>query len=284
MRPAVVPYTLPMLPCSVHGSGGDELCHIADGELLQVEHELLARLSGQHILRFGVHLHQQLEGDPVRSHGDDPVDGDVAADGYPKYKEDIKLMTETGLAAYRFSISWSRLIPYGRREVNPKGLEYYNDLINELLDHGIQPHVTILQYDLPQILEDEYDGWLSPQIMFLDPLYYGDFNSVDFLGVNYYKIMYVKDDPQDAPSNKRDIMADISGKEIFKTNSTTGFHELDYGLEEVLEYLKHSYGNRPIYIHENGKYCAIIFIYFRKRLSPSFMESKYVCWVYQLQG
>ncbi|XP_024314912.1 hydroxyisourate hydrolase isoform X1 [Brachypodium distachyon] len=98
--------------------------------------------------------------------GDDPVDGDVAADGYPKYKEDIKLMTETGLAAYRFSISWSRLIPYGRREVNPKGLEYYNDLINELLDHGIQPHVTILQYDLPQILEDEYDGWLSPQIMY----------------------------------------------------------------------------------------------------------------------
>lgn len=51
---------------SVHGSGGDELCHVADGELLQVEHELLARLSGQHILRFGVH--QQLEGDPVRSH------------------------------------------------------------------------------------------------------------------------------------------------------------------------------------------------------------------------
>lgn len=65
---------------------------------------------------------------------------------------------------------------------------------------------------------------------------------------------------------------------------TTQFHEPDYGLEEVLEYLKHSYGNRPIYIHENGKYCAIIFIYFRKRLSPSFIESKYVCWVYQLQG
>ncbi|KAK1664001.1 hypothetical protein QYE76_052160 [Lolium multiflorum] len=97
--------------------------------------------------------------------GDDHVRGDVAADGYHKYKEDIKLMKETGLDAYRFSISWPRVIPNGRGEVNPKGVEYYNNLINELLNHGIQPHVTIFQYDLPQILEDEYDGWLSPQII-----------------------------------------------------------------------------------------------------------------------
>ncbi|KAF7036179.1 hypothetical protein CFC21_046919 [Triticum aestivum] len=74
-------------------------------------------------------------------------------------------MKETGLDAYRFSISWSRLIPNGRGEINPKGVEYYNNLINELLDHGIQPHATIFQYDLPQILEDEYGGWLSPQII-----------------------------------------------------------------------------------------------------------------------
>ncbi|CAO2180408.1 unnamed protein product [Urochloa humidicola] len=330
--------------------------------------------------------------------GHRPVDGDVAANGYHKYKEDVKLMKETGLDAYRFSISWPRLIPYGRGEVNPKGLEYYNNLINELLDHGIEPHVTLFHYDLPQVLEDEYNGWLSPQIIedftaysdvcfrefgdrvtnwttlnepnafallgydighappercsepfgncsngnsvtepyivghhsllahssvvslyrkiyqekqhgaigmniflhyfvlltnstedttateraktfytgwFLDPLYHGDYpdimktagsklpkfsnkqseqliNSVDFLGVNYYSIMYVKDDPQAAPSNERDFLADISVKTVYMNNSTTQIYVPPYGLQGVLEYFKQSYGNPPIYIHENG--------------------------------
>ncbi|OAY67465.1 Beta-glucosidase 22 [Ananas comosus] len=67
--------------------------------------------------------------------------GDVASDGYHKYKEDVKLMAETGLEAYRFSISWSRLIP------------------------RIEPHVSLYHLDLPQILEDEYGGWLSPKII-----------------------------------------------------------------------------------------------------------------------
>ncbi|XP_020152452.1 cyanidin 3-O-glucoside 7-O-glucosyltransferase (acyl-glucose) isoform X4 [Aegilops tauschii subsp. strangulata] len=336
-----------------------------------------------------------------RNTGDDSVNGDVAADGYHKYKEDIKLMKETGLDSYRFSISWSRLIPKGRGEINPKGVGYYNNLINELLDHGIQPHATIFQYDLPQILEDEYGGWLSPQIIgdftayadvcfrefgdrvtnwttlnepnalvsvgydagigppgrcskpfgfadcscgdsvnepyvvahncllahtsavslyrrkyqtkqhgligmnicinnivpytnstediaaakraqafytgwFLDPLYYGDYplvmkentgsklpkfsqsqskqliNSMDFLGINYYTFLYVKDDPHHAPSNKRNFRADMAAKSIFSSNSTSGFYVPGYGIQQVLEHLKQFYGNPPIYIHENG--------------------------------
>ncbi|KAH9730418.1 Beta-glucosidase 11 [Citrus sinensis] len=83
--------------------------------------------------------------------------GDIACDGYHKYKEDVKLMADTGLDAYRFSISWSRLIPNGRGPVNPKGLQYYNNLINELISYGIQPHVTLHHFDLPQALEDEKD-------------------------------------------------------------------------------------------------------------------------------
>ncbi|RZC68376.1 hypothetical protein C5167_031633 [Papaver somniferum] len=90
---------------------------------------------------------------------------DIAADEYHKYKEDVKLMSELGLEAYRFSISWSRLIPNGRGEINPKGLKYYNNLINELINRGIQPHVTLCHLDLPQILDDEYAGWLSPKII-----------------------------------------------------------------------------------------------------------------------
>ncbi|XBI88892.1 hypothetical protein VPH35_026798 [Triticum aestivum] len=91
--------------------------------------------------------------------------GDVTADGYHKYKEDIKLISETGLEAYRFSISWSRLIPNGRGAVNPKGLQFYNNIIDELVKHGIQIHITLHHLDLPQILEDEYGGWLSPRII-----------------------------------------------------------------------------------------------------------------------
>ncbi|MCD7459105.1 hypothetical protein HAX54_040105 [Datura stramonium] len=90
---------------------------------------------------------------------------DVSCDAYHKYKEDVKLMADTGLEGYRFSISWSRLIPNGRGPVNPKGSQYYNNLIDEIISHGIQPHVTLCHSDLPQALEDEYGGWMSRKIM-----------------------------------------------------------------------------------------------------------------------
>ncbi|KAL6631085.1 hypothetical protein ACP70R_028425 [Stipagrostis hirtigluma subsp. patula] len=95
----------------------------------------------------------------------DKSTGDLGADGYHKYKEDVQLMSDTGLEAYRFSISWSRLIPRGRGPVNPKGLQYYNNLINELVKRGIEIHVTLYHLDFPQILEDEYHGWLSPRVV-----------------------------------------------------------------------------------------------------------------------
>ncbi|KAJ8547424.1 hypothetical protein K7X08_011010 [Anisodus acutangulus] len=95
----------------------------------------------------------------------DGATGDIACDSYHRYKEDVQLMVGIGLEAYRFSISWSRLIPNGRGPINPKGLRYYNNLIDELISHGIQPHVTLYHCDLPQTLEDEYVGWLSRNIV-----------------------------------------------------------------------------------------------------------------------
>ncbi|XP_050289326.1 beta-glucosidase 11-like isoform X24 [Quercus robur] len=97
-----------------------------------------------------------------KTHG---ANGDIACDQYHKYKDDVQLMVDTGLEAYRFSISWSRLIPNGRGPVNPKGLQYYNNLINELSSNGIQPHVTLHHSDFPQALEDKYGGWLSRKMV-----------------------------------------------------------------------------------------------------------------------
>ncbi|ESQ55146.1 hypothetical protein EUTSA_v10024994mg [Eutrema salsugineum] len=91
--------------------------------------------------------------------------GDIACDGYHKYKEDVQLMVETGLDAFRFSISWSRLIPDGRGLVNPKGLQFYNNFIQELVSHGIEPHVTLYHYDHPQYIEDDYGGWINRRII-----------------------------------------------------------------------------------------------------------------------
>ncbi|KAL2535540.1 Beta-glucosidase 11 [Forsythia ovata] len=331
--------------------------------------------------------------------------GDVACDGYHKYKEDTGLMVDTHLEAFRFSISWSRLIPNGRGPINPKGLEYYNNLINELINHGIQPHVTLHHIDLPQALDDEYGGWLSRKIVkdfvvyadtcfrefgdrvlhwttineanifsvggydegliapghcsrpvrnncskgnssiepyivghnillahsavaelykkkykstqngflglniysfwfipytnstedviatqraidfyigwMVDPLIYGDYpdivkknagkripsftkyeskqikGSVDFLGVNHYTTLYVKDNPSALQMDNRDFDSDIA-VELKRSAVKLGFLLDEYaimpwGLYGVLEYLKQAYGNPPIYVHENGQ-------------------------------
>ena len=82
----------------------------------------------------------------------------VASDHYHRYKEDVALMAELGLKAYRFSIAWTRIYPEGTGEVNKKGIEFYNDLINELLDKKIEPIVTMYHFDLPYALQEK-GGW-----------------------------------------------------------------------------------------------------------------------------
>ncbi|KAL4558858.1 hypothetical protein LXL04_037062 [Taraxacum kok-saghyz] len=330
------------------------------------------------------------------------ANGDIACDGYHKYKEDIELMAETGLEAYRFSISWSRLIPNGRGSVNVKGLQFYNDFINRLIAQGIEPHVTLNHIDLPQILEDEYGGWLSrksvedfvayaevcfrefgdrvlhwttfneanlyalggydtassppgrcsspfgyinctigdstyePYLVghhfllahastvrlyhekykamqhgfvglnlllfwfepytnttedvkatqrandfylgwFLNPLVNGDYpeimkknagkrlpsftkiesekvkGSFDFLGINHYTTLYVKDNPKSLETDNRDAYADMAFTYTGIEFPIAEFPLKPMGLVKLLSYLKEEYGNPPIYIHENGQ-------------------------------
>lgn len=83
--------------------------------------------------------------------------GEPAADHYHRYREDVELMRELGFGAYRFSIAWSRVRP-GGGQVNPKGLDFYDRLIDELLANRIQPWATLYHFDLPQALEDK-GGW-----------------------------------------------------------------------------------------------------------------------------
>lgn len=93
----------------------------------------------------------------------DGSNADVATDQYNLYPEDVMLMKDMGMDAYRFSISWTRIYPNGTGAVNKAGIDHYNNLINTLLANGIQPYVTMYHWDFPQSLEDKYTGWLDRQ-------------------------------------------------------------------------------------------------------------------------
>ncbi|MEP6484409.1 MAG: GH1 family beta-glucosidase [Rudaea sp.] len=89
--------------------------------------------------------------------------GDIACDHYNRMESDVALMKQLGLKAYRFSISWARVMPQGKGAVNHKGLDFYSRLVDKLLENGIEPLATLYHWDMPAALDDR-GGWLNPDI------------------------------------------------------------------------------------------------------------------------
>ncbi len=88
--------------------------------------------------------------------------GEIACDHYHRFREDIKLMKQLGIHAYRFSISWPRILPEGTGKVNEAGIHFYEELVDELLKNGITPYVTLFHWDYPSTLQ-RLGGWLNPE-------------------------------------------------------------------------------------------------------------------------
>ena len=109
----------------------------------------------------GPSIWQRFAHTPGLTHNGDT--GDVACDHYRRYADDVALMKSIGLQAYRFSLSWSRILPAGKGAVNAAGLDFYERLVDTLLAHDIQPLVTLYHWDLPAALDD-LGGWLNRDI------------------------------------------------------------------------------------------------------------------------
>ncbi len=90
--------------------------------------------------------------------------GDVACDHYHRYPDDVRLMAELGARAYRFSVSWPRILPAGTGRVNQPGIDFYDRLVDSLLGAGVQPLINLFHWDLPQALQDR-GGFSNPRIV-----------------------------------------------------------------------------------------------------------------------
>ncbi|XP_060535576.1 myrosinase 1-like [Cylas formicarius] len=123
----------------------------------------------------------------------DKSNGDVACDSYHKYKEDIELLKELGVSVYRFSLSWSRILPQGTANyVNQAGVDYYLNLLKLLNESGIEPLVTLYHWDIPQPLQD-LGGWSNPLMV----NYFADYATVAFeLFGDYVKMWATFNEPQ----------------------------------------------------------------------------------------
>ncbi|KVI07550.1 hypothetical protein Ccrd_014126 [Cynara cardunculus var. scolymus] len=204
----------------------------------------------------------------------DGKDGVVAVDQYHRYKEDVDLIVKMGFSAYRFSISWSRIYPDGLGiQVNNDGIMYYNNLINYLLERGIEPCVTLYHWDLPLHLDESMEGWLSDSI----DLQGGEIGLVvdcewaealtdnieditaaarriDFqLGWLGDLLPVFSDKDKDILRNSVDFVGLNHYTSRFVSHKTNEGDNHYYAIQEkLLNYVAQRYNNPPIHVTENG--------------------------------
>lgn len=218
--------------------------------------------------------------------------GDVACDHYRRYAEDVALMSELGMQAYRFSVSWSRVLPGGTGAVNQPGLDLYDRLVDALLERGIEPIVTLYHWDLPAALDDR-GGWLNPDIagwfadydadraataradaymnrQYLDPAllgrYPGEMTEIfgeawpawpdeDFALIEQ-PIDFIGVNYYTRNVTRLDAQAwPLRAAPVSQKRGTyteTGWEVFPQGLTDTLVWVKERYGDVPIYITENG--------------------------------
>ncbi|KDP35757.1 hypothetical protein JCGZ_10529 [Jatropha curcas] len=189
----------------------------------------------------------------------DASNGDVAVDFYNRYREDIARIKEMGLDAFRFSISWSRVIPSGRIRdgVNEQGIEFYNNVINETIANGLTPFVTLFHWDLPQGLQDKYGGFLNRSIV-------DDFQDYAELCFRRFgdrvKYWITLNEPWSYISFSYDFGAHAPGRCVGissqvphrKNAHSPWLYVYPKGIRYLLNHTKNKYDNPVIYITENG--------------------------------
>ncbi|KAK7849474.1 beta-glucosidase 29 [Quercus suber] len=179
--------------------------------------------------------------------------------------EDVQLLKYMGADTYRFSISWSRILPDGTVAggVNQEGINFYNSFINELIKNGITPFVTLFHFDLPQALQDKYEGFLSRQIPMPQLQNTTKKNTRQlkgeksvfrkwYNGLSHMEIHFmIKMQPREHLTSWLDV--DRNGKPIGdRTPGSTQMYIYPQGLRDALIYMKKEYNNPKFYVTENG--------------------------------
>ncbi|ONK60285.1 uncharacterized protein A4U43_C08F16530 [Asparagus officinalis] len=215
----------------------------------------------------------------------DLSNADVAVDQYHRFQDDIQLMKDMGMDAYRFSIAWSRIFPNGTGQVNQAGIDHYNKLINALLAKGIEPYVTLYHWDHPQSLQDRYNGWAHRQIIKDYSVYaetcfkeFGDrvkhwitFNEPHTFAIQGYDVglqapgrcsillrLFCRGgnsatEPYLVAHNV--LLSHASVADIYRRKykaSSIWLYIVPKGMRSLMNYIKNKYNNQPVFITENG--------------------------------
>uniref|UniRef100_N1QU62 Beta-glucosidase 44 n=1 Tax=Aegilops tauschii TaxID=37682 RepID=N1QU62_AEGTA len=211
----------------------------------------------------------------------DNATANVTVDEYHRYMDDVDSMVRVGFDAYRFSISWSRIFPNGIGRFNKDGVDYYHRLIDYMLANNITPYVVLYHYDLPEVLNNQYNGWLSPKVVYMHPITFGHYpetmrklvgsrlpnftaeqsklvqGSADIIGVNHYTTYYVRHHENlthmsYATDWQAELLFERNGVPIGRQAFSKWLYVVPWGFYKAVMHVKNKFRDPLILIGENG--------------------------------